>query len=331
MTIDWQPLCDIIEQHQRFVLSSHVRPDADALGSELAFANLLESIGKSVRVINPSAPPDNLKFLDPRGRAVKFGQNASADEVCDTDVHVVLDTSAWKQLDSVGRALKRSTAVKVLIDHHVSSDDLGAIEFKDTSSEATGALVFDFAQARGLSIDEESANLLYCAIATDTGWFRFPSTTAQTMRVIGQLIDLGAKPPVLYRQLYEQRSLARLRLASRILNRVTLDCDGRLAYTTVEWKDFEATGATPVDTEDMVNECLTIAGTQAAFIAVEQQNRIIKVSFRSRSELNVAAIAEKFGGGGHKQASGATLKGPLRDATQRILTQFQAAIEQAGS
>ncbi len=140
MKIDWEPLREIIADNERFVLSSHVRPDADALGSELAMAMLLENLGKSVRIVNPSALPDNLFFLDPGNRVMKIGKDISAEDVLDTDVHVILDTSAWVQLVDVGKVLRKTKAKRVVIDHHVSSDNLGAVEFKDTTAEATGAL-----------------------------------------------------------------------------------------------------------------------------------------------------------------------------------------------
>jgi phosphoesterase RecJ-like protein len=325
MAIDWQPLRQIIEANRRFVLSSHVRPDADAIGSELAMAGLLEEQGKTVRIVNPSAVPPNLAFLDPTGRVMKLGEGVTPDEIIDTDVHLILDTSAWVQLVDVGRAMRKSPSVKVVIDHHVSSDDLGAVEFKDTQAEATGALVFQMAEAFGWTIAPEIAKSLYCAIATDTGWFRFSSTTSQTMRAAARLIDLGAQPALIYQSLYEQFSLSRILLAGRVLSRVQLDCDGRLAHTYVKWDDFVETGATPVETEDLVNDCLRIAGTQGAFIAVEQQSQRVKFSFRSRTSLNVAAVAEQFGGGGHKQAAGAVLPGPLADAQQKVLAAMRAA------
>ena len=326
MHIDWEPLRDIIERHQRFVLSSHVRPDADAVGSELAFAGILERMGKSVRIVNPSAMPANLAFLDPDGRVRKIGEGITAEEITDTDVHVVLDTSAWAQLIDLGGVLRQTKAVKVCIDHHVSSDALGAIEFKDVEAEATGALVFRMAEALGYPLSTEEAVPLYCAIATDTGWFRFSSTTSDTMRIAGRLIDLGAQPHVIYQLLHEQYSYARIRLAGLILSRVTLESGGRLAYTWVTLGDFAETGAAPADTEDLVNESLRIAGTEAAFIAIEQPNKRIKVSFRSRSRLNVAAVAEQFGGGGHKQAAGAVLDGPLPAARDTVLAAMKNAL-----
>lgn len=326
MTIDWEPLRPIFAGNQRFVLSSHVRPDADALGSELAVAGMLEAMGKTVRIINPSASPDTLLFLDPQRRIHKLGDTATADDVLETDVHIVLDTSAWGQLQSVGDVLKRSQAVRVVIDHHVSSDDLGAIEFKDTHAEATGALVFRMARSLGLEITEEIVLPLFCAIATDTGWFRFSSTTSNTLRIAADLIDAGAQPSVIYQLLYERYSLARIRLAGRVLGRMTLAGNGRVAYVWVSQRDIKEVDARPVDTEDLVNECLRIDGTQCAFIAIEQPDKRIKISFRSRTGLNVAAIAEQFGGGGHKQAAGAILPPPLEQARQRALEAMLASL-----
>lgn len=329
MSIDWAPLGEIIEAHQRFVLSSHKNPDADALGSELALAQMLESRGKSARIINPSASPDTLLFLDPEKHIKKLGAEADDQEVLDTDVHMILDTSAWQQLRNVGPLFRKSKAVKVVIDHHVSSDDLQALEFRDVTSEATGTLIYQMARSLGFDITREIAVPLFCAIATDTGWFRFSSTKSSTYRIAADLIDAGVQPAALYEQLYERRSAARIRLAALALGRLTLECEGRLAYTWVQQSDFAASKAKPVDTENLVNECLTIAGTECAFIAIEQANREIKVSFRSRSEMNVEGIATQFGGGGHKQAAGATLPGPLSEAREKVLAAFRAALQPA--
>ena len=326
MAIDWSPLIEIVRSSERFVLSSHVRPDADALGSELGLAYALESLGKSVRIVNPSAASPNLAFLDQEGRAKKIGDSMTADEARDTDVHIVVDTSAWTQLQDLGDVIRTTAARKVVIDHHVSSDDLGGLVIKDTTAAATGELIFELAQALQAEINESAATALYCAIATDTGWFRFPSTTSRTMRIAGQLIDFGAKPHVLYSLLYEQHSAARMRLYGRVLSRLTVDCDGQLAYLTVAREDFRETGAVPADTEDLVNASLQIAGTRAAFIAIEQPNQTVKVSFRGRVNTDVAAVAEQFGGGGHKLAAGATLAGSLAEALAIVLPAMQHAV-----
>lgn len=328
MPIEWGPFGEIVSRHERFVLTSHVRPDADALGSELALAEWLARLGKSVRVVNPSASPGTLRFLDPDGQVLVVSDEGARELIADAEVHVVLDTSAWKQIGDVGPEFRRSNAVKVVIDHHPGSDDLGAIEFKDTSAEATGSMLFRMAKSLGWELTPTIARNLFCAIATDTGWFRFPSTTSDTYRQVAALIDAGVRPHVEYRELYERSSLSRLKLAGRVLGRVETDADGRLAYTSVAWRDFTETGAHPVDTENLVNECLTIDTALCAFIAVEQENRQIKFSLRSRSEdVDVSSIAATFGGGGHRMASGAMLRGPLNEAVERIRTAMRAAIE----
>lgn len=326
MEINWEPLREIIAAHQRFTLISHVRPDADAIGSELGMAGLLEAQGKTVRIVNPSAVPDSLLFLDPTRRVHKFGDGLKAEQLADTEVYLIVDTSAWGQLVDICPLLKHTAAKKVVIDHHVSEDDLGATVFKDTSAEATGALIVRLADALGYPITPDIAAPLFCAIATDTGWFRFSSTSSATMRTIGRLIDLGVRPNQIYEKLYEQHSLGRIRLAGVVLGRVQLACEGKLAYTWVKFPDFEETKSRPVDTEDLVNECLRIGGTQSAFIAIEQPNRRIKFSFRSRTELNVAKVAEKWGGGGHRQAAGATLDGPLETAIAAVLEAMTAGL-----
>ncbi len=326
MTINWEPLCPIIAENQRFVLSSHVRPDADAIGSELAMAALLEGLGKQVRIVNPSALPANLLFLDPTKRIKKLGEGITEDEARDADVHIILDTSAWGQLLELGRVIKHTQARKVVIDHHASADDLGAIDFKDTIAEATGVLVFQLFRFLNAPISPSTADALFCAIATDTGWFRFASITAETYRIAGALVDAGVKPNLLFQALYEQATLARTKLVGRVLSSVQTECEGRLAYVTVTQQDFTETGAVPADTEELVNECLKIAGTQAAFIAIEQPTKSVKVSFRSRLGLNVAEIAERFNGGGHKQAAGAILPGPMPSALTQVLTAMKTAL-----
>jgi phosphoesterase RecJ-like protein len=290
MAIDWTPLREIINNAGRFVISSHVRPDADAIGSELGLAFLLETLGKSVRIANPSATPRHLAFLDPNGRAQKLKEGISVAEVTDVDVHIVVDTSAWGQLPDVDQLLRKSNARKVVIDHHVSGDDLGALVLKDTSASATGVLITELAEYLGIRPTGPAADALFCAIATDTGWFRFSNTDARTLHWAARLIDDGARPNLLYRELYERSSPARLKLHSRVLGRVAFAVDGRLGYTYVLLQDYVETGAHPVD---------------------------------------VARVAEQFGGGGHKQAAGATLDGPLANAQAAVLTAMQSALDES--
>ena len=327
-SIDWSPIRSIIEDHQSFLITSHVRPDADALGSELGMAAILQSFGKETMILNATAPPANLHFLNPHGQILKLGEDIKRDALPAFDVQVVVDTSAWQQLGAMADVVKTRAAARVVIDHHVSSDNMGAVEFKDVQSAATGELIFELARHLDVTFDAETASALYAAIATDTGWFRFPSTSAVTMTTTAALMDLGAEPHVLYNHLYEQKSLARVRLAGRVLERIETAADGRLAWIYADTDDLKATDAVPSDTEGLVNECLTIAGAEAAFIAVTTPTGKIKISLRCRPPHNVAAVAETFQGGGHRLASGATISGPLNDAVASMKSAFIAMLEQ---
>ena len=326
MPIDWQPLVDIIHANQRFVISSHVRPDADAIGSEMGLCGILEQLGKEVRIINPSASPAHLAFLDPTARVQKIGEGVTTEQACDTDVHLIVDTSAWQQLTDLRKTLETTKAKKVVVDHHVSSDHLGAELFKDTTASAAGILVCELADALGVTPTVEQASALFAAIATDTGWFRFPNVEERTLKRAAWLVNLGVEPHRIYRELYEKSSLSRLKLHGRVLARVTVEFGGAMGMTSVYQKDFDETGAHPSDTEDLVNDCLTIEGTRCAVILVEQKSGQVKVSFRSRTGLDVAKVAEQFGGGGHKLASGAMLAGPMATAQTLVMQAMQVAI-----
>lgn len=328
--LDWAPLRSIIEQNQSFLITSHVRPDADALGSELGMAAILKSFGKDVAIVNATAPPANLQFMNPDGRILKLNENIKREDLPDADVHLIVDTSAWQQLGEMADVIQKAGKRRVVIDHHVSADNMGAVEFKDVGSPATGELVFEAARYLDVCFDESTASAIYAAIATDTGWFRFPSTSASTLRIAATLMELGAEPHRLYNLLYEQKSLARVRLGGRLLNRVETDCDGRLVWIYANAKDLAETQAVPSDTESLVNECLKIAGTEAAFIAVQQPSGPVKFSLRCRPPYDVAAVAEVFGGGGHKLASGATMTGTVTECVAKMRASFVQMLTQDG-
>ncbi|MGA2619180.1 MAG: bifunctional oligoribonuclease/PAP phosphatase NrnA [Thermoguttaceae bacterium] len=317
--IAWSPLVESVRGHRRFLLISHVRPDCDALGSQLAMAAILETLGKDVLLVNDFATPANLAFLDPQRKIKQLGQQVRAEELADREVIVVLDTSAWSQLGRMADVVRASRAVKLVMDHHISQDDLGATLLKNTESESTGRLVVEAADALNVPLTAEMAELIFAAEATDTGWFRFSSTSAESYRLAARLVEAGAVPDRLYKQLYEHDSLARLQLIGRTLARTHTELDGRLIYTWIELSDFAATGAAASDTEDIVNLALTVSGVEVAVILVEQRGGTLKLSLRSRSEVDCSRLAEQFAGGGHKRAAGATLQGPLPVALQRIL------------
>ena len=322
--INWPRFVELVRSHQRFLLTTHVRPDCDALGSELAMAAILEQLGKDVLVVNPFAVPPGFRFLDPQRKLKQLETDVSARELDSYEVLIVLDTTAWAQLGAMGEVIRATKAKKVVIDHHVSGDDLGAELLKDTKAEATGRLVIEAADHLGVQISPEIAQAAFAALATDTGWFRFASTTSQTLRLAGRLVDAGAVPDRLYQQLYEDETLARLQLIGRTIARTRTELDGRLIHTWIECADFEATGAVPHNSEDVINMTLSVGGTEAAVILVEQATGGCKVSFRSRCDLDCSRLAEQFGGGGHKAAAGAFLDEPLQSARRKVLDAVRA-------
>ncbi len=327
--MDWTPLKELIGSHESFLITSHVRPDADALGSELGLCAILQALGKKATIINASAPPANLQFMNSAGRVLKLNENITRAGVPAADVIVIVDTSAWQQLGTMAELIQASTSLRVVIDHHVSSDRMNALEFRDTHAAATGELICDAAAALGVTFDCDTANWLYAAIATDTGWFRFPSTTSRTMQTAARLMELGAVPHTVYNLVHEQYSLGRIRLGGRVLGRIETEVSGRLIWVYVDAKDLAETSSLPSDTENIVNQCLTVAGSEAAFIAVELQTGQIKFSLRCRPPHDVASLAERFHGGGHRLASGATLPGPLAVAVDRMRQAFREMLEPA--
>lgn len=325
MNLDWNRLISTIRNHQRFVLTSHIRPDCDALGSELGMAGILQAMGKQCSIVNGHPTPPMLTFLDPSQSIRVLNEHIQPDEVSG-DCLIVLDTSAWAQLGPMAEVLRRWNGTKLVIDHHVGEDDLGAQFYKDTNAEATGHLVALLAKEAGVKITRPMATALYAAIATDTGWFRFASTTSNTYRVIADLMDCGASPSSIYGDLYERDTIGRVRLRGRILSRVQTECNGQLIHTFVRKEDFSEAGALPSDTEDAINLTLAIEGTKVAFIMIEQLKGGFKVSFRSRCHVDCNELARQFGGGGHRAAAGAFIEAEFGEAQSRVLQATKSAL-----
>ena len=326
MNIDWPRFVELVRRHRSFLLTSHIRPDCDALGSELGMAAVLEALGKEVLIVNGQPTPPNLAFIDPPRRILALGRDIAADALPHADVLMILDTSAWAQLGPMADVVRGSPAQKIVLDHHVSEDDLQALSFKDPQVEATGRLVLEASRQLGVTMTPEIAAPLFAAIATDTGWFRFSSARAAAYRAGADLIDAGVRPDALFAQLYEQDTIGRVRLRGLILSRVQAECGGRLVHTQVLKADFARAGALPSDTEDVINMTLAIAGAQVAVIVVEQPEGGCKVSLRSRCDVDCSRIAEQFGGGGHKAAAGAFLHEPPERATAQVLAAVSLAM-----
>jgi phosphoesterase RecJ-like protein len=328
MTIDWTPLADLIETHDKFLVTTHVRPDGDALGSEVGMAGLLRQKGKDVRVVNASPTPPRYEFLDPAGALFEhFGRSVRAEALADREVAIILDLSAWNQLGDMAEYIRAFPGPRVVIDHHVSQDDLGAAFLKDTSAEATGILVMSAVSALGGSFTKEVATGLLTAIAMDTGWFRHTNTRPRTLRAVAELIESGAEIASIYRNLFERNTLGRLRLMGQTLSALRTDLDGRIAYATISREDLQRTGAIPQDSEDLVDFTVSLRGVDVGMLFIEQARGGVKVSFRSRNGLDCSRLAATLGGGGHRAAAGATVPGPLAASLDRVLQAVRQALD----
>jgi phosphoesterase RecJ-like protein len=328
MTIDWTPLADLIETHDRFLVTTHVRPDGDALGSEVGMAGLLRQKGKDVRVVNASPTPPRYDFLDPDATLFEhFHHSVQPEALADREVAVILDLSAWNQLGDMAGLIRDFRGPRVVVDHHVSQDDLAAIFLKDTTAEATGTLVMQAVRALGAKLTPEVATGLLTAIAMDTGWFRHSNTSAGTMRSAAELMEAGAAADRIYRQLFERNSPARLKLIGEALVNLRTDLGGRLAYAVVTRDDFLRTGAIPPDTEDLVDYTVSLRGVEIGLLFIEQARGGAKVSFRTRTDVDCARLAGKFGGGGHRAAAGATISGAMPEIVERVLEAVRNALE----
>jgi phosphoesterase RecJ-like protein len=332
MTIDWASLADLIERHDRFLVTTHVRPDGDALGSEVGMAGLLRQKGKDVRVVNASPTPPRYDFLDPDATFFEhFSHTVQPADLADREVAVILDLSAWNQLGDMAEFIRGFPGQRVVIDHHQTGDDMAAVLLKDPTAEATGILVMRAIPAVGGSFTREVAYGLLTAIAMDTGWFRHSNTRPGTLRAVAELIEAGAEIDDIYRKLFERNTLGRLKLIGETLNHMRTDMGGRVAYATISRDDLLRTGAIPQDSEDLVDFTVSLRGVEVGMLFIEQMRGGTKVSIRARNGLDCSRLAAQFGGGGHREAAGATLPGSMAVTVDHVLQAVRKALQPVSS
>lgn len=324
MPIQWEPFVELVRPAQRVLMTTHIRPDADGLGAMRGLAEGLEGLGKQVRMTVASVMPPRYNFLDSEQRVERFA--LPGEEYRATDLVIVLDTGTRNQLGDFATFLDSLTVPKIVIDHHPTQDPIATLQLVDTTAEATGRLTHEALTALGCKLSPRMASALFAAVAMDTGWFRHSNTTAATFALAGELVKAGAAPQDLYELLFEQSTLGRMKLMGLALDRLKLEFGGKVAYTEIRRSDYAATGAVPQDTEDLVNFTRTVAGVEVGLFFMEQPRGGVKVSFRARSQVDVGKVAEQFGGGGHRLASGAVIEAPLEQAQRRVLEAVRAAL-----
>lgn len=323
--MDWSPLVAFLRTHDRPLLMTHIRPDGDGLGAQLALADALKAQGMQPRVCIASVLPPRYRFLDPDRKVIEDFRKPLR-PLDDCNAIVVMDTGTWNQLGDFAEYLKASPLPRVVIDHHRTQDDLGGQAFVDIDAEATGRLSFEIIEALGAPLSPAAANHLFLALAHDTGWFRHSNTTPATFALAERLTTAGANPTALYEKLFETSSLARYRLVGKALERLQTRAGGRIAFTEILLADYPATGAVPGDTEDMIDYPRSIEGVEVALLFIEQADGGTKISFRSRA-ADVSRLAEALGGGGHKLAAGARVKESLASVRDRVLVETQKALD----
>lgn len=324
MPIDWSLFAALVQRHRRFLLTCHVRPDGDSLGSMLALAYALEALGKSCKLVVASVIPPRYDFLDPDKKVTRFF--LPGDEYKDAEAIIVLDTGTWNQLGDFGTFMKSMNVPKVVIDHHITQDDLGAMRLVDTDSEATGRLVHEAIQVLGVKLEPRMADVLLVAVAMDTGWFRHQNTSARSFSLVAQFVEAGARPTAMYEALFEQNTLGRLKLMGLVLGRLQVVHEGRTCFTEIRKDDYAACGATPQDSEDLINFTRSVIGIEVGLVFMEQPAGGIKISFRART-VDVSRVAEQFNGGGHRLASGAIVQSTLEETKTRVLAAVAAALQ----
>jgi bifunctional oligoribonuclease and PAP phosphatase NrnA len=319
----YQQALELIDKATNVLITTHTKPDGDACGCVAALTQALRAHGKTVQPVLLSAAPDWYAFLFDEELPV-LATEARVDElIAGTlgvfDLIVIVDTNSLSQLPRFDRYLKQTTAPILVIDHHATSDGLGQVQLADATAAAAGLVTYEFLDFAGWPITESMAEALFVAIATDTGWFQFNNTDSRTYRRSAELIDLGVAPAQVYDKLYHNFSYPRFKLMQVMLDRLELHLDNRYAAQYILQEDFARTGATPQDTENLINECHRIGSVVVSTLLVELKDGRVRCSLRSRGAVDVSEIATQYGGGGHKMAAGTFLPGPIDHAKQLIL------------
>jgi len=325
------------EQHARFlslvdgatslVLSTHVNPDGDAIGSEVGLARFLAARGKRLRIVNDSATPESLRFIeDPACRAERYDPAVHDAVLAAADLVVLLDNSAPDRLARMEPALVGLAGRVLCIDHHPMREAPWADTIVDVGSAATAAMVYELVTGAGWQPDALAAEAIYVGLATDTGYFRFNSTSPHAHEIAAELLRLGVRPARAFAEVYERNSLAFTRLLGEALSAVEVSAAGLLASVRITLGQLDRLGARNVDTSEITTALLAIDGVRIVALFRELSGGRVKVSLRSKGRLDVHRLAGAFGGGGHRNASGIVMAGALDAVAPQVLGRAEALL-----
>lgn len=308
--LDFQKLEEIIKGNKSFLLTTHVNPDADAIGSEMAFYFILKKLGKEVYIVNHSETPYNLLFLDKTKIIQKFEPKIHNKLLNNVDIIVLLDLNKVERTGRMKPFIEQSSKTKICIDHHMEPENFTEHLFVEPNYSATGHLLYDFIfNTKIVEFDFDIAFQLYAAIMTDTGSFRFDRTTPEIHRIAAHLLELGVLPDEVFDNIYDQSRFNKILLLGEALKEIKLLSDNNeIAYSVLSRSSFEKTGALENDTDGFVNFCLSIENVKIGILFIELKEGF-KVSFRSKGKIPVHLLAKEYGGGGHTNAAGVRIPG----------------------
>jgi len=332
MSDAYQAVIDALSQCQRVLVTTHVRPDGDALGSVAAMVMGMKQKGIESHALLLSHLPRKYSFIFEENRIpftdVENGwpANFSLDGF---DALLVMDTGTWSQLPGMKERVEAFKGKKLVVDHHLTQEDWADVKLVETGAAAAGEIATELLERWGVGMDRAIASALFLAIASDTGWFQFSNTKAHTLRMAADLIETGVDTDRMYQMLYQNERAERVKLQIRAMQSLELLAGGKLAVMRIWKKDFAETGANVPDTENLINVPLQIATVEVSMLAVEPGDfGPVRISLRSKGQVDVAKFAEKFGGGGHARASGLKIDAPFDAAHDRVV---QAMVARLGS
>ena len=324
---------ELIELSHKVIVTSHIRPDGDAIGSVRAMCLAIEAMEKQAIPVFLSEIPKWYEFLFDE-RPMVLGRDFQIEDITagskgfdDVDLMVIVDTNSYVQLPGLADWLKERTCPVVVFDHHITNDSIGDAQAIDTSSAAAAEVVFDFIAYSGTKISAQMAQELFVGIASDTGWFRFGNKDGSVYRRAASLIDFGIDPAGIYQKLYQNFEVPKLKLAARGIQNMQLALNEKLCIQVITQQDLIEIGANRQDTEGMIEEGQKLGSVRVAANFTEQIDGSYKCSLRSKGEVNVRTIAQKYGGGGHDFAAGVTFNIPLEQAKQIIIDEVSAQID----
>ena len=311
----------LLREGQRFVLTGHVRPDGDCIGAQAALARVLEALGKKVWIVNPDPIQEQFDYLSAELRYGVFSGDLPAH-----DVAVLLDFSELSRTGPLAEPLAAASSKKVVVDHHVfEGRPWWDAAYVDSSASATGLLVYRIARALGVELDPVAAAGVFTSMVTDTGWFKYSNTDAETLRVAGELVERGVRPHELFASIYQRNARDQPRGVGRALSRLEYLAGGRLAV--VDLSVARSGESELADGDDVLDLVRAVGRVEVVLLLREQREGVVRVSARSKGDFDVQRLMAGFGGGGHVKASGATLPGPLAESKSALVA---AALSQMG-